>query len=272
MVWERPVFRPLAIATGLSGVATLATPLGPRVIGLVLGTSNESDITEWRPAWNTMPAGAFLAVVVIAFVIAWRVRPPREWEDRVLAAGSIALLPVAVRYGRVIPLFALVALPLVARAWEAHWPSRTRSDDASVLHSAAVVAVGLGAALWVIGSWATSDAALAWDPLPPAATQALRACGRPIYNRYDDGGYLLWFAPDIPVFIDSRQEGGAPYPETFLREQLRRENSGDYEATFAEWNIGCALLPPRSSTARRLQRDGWHVTYADAEWLVFEHP
>src|SRR4029077_1855073 len=56
-VWERPLARTLAIATGLRGIATLLTPLGPRVIGLVLGNTNEVDITEWRPAWNTMPAG-----------------------------------------------------------------------------------------------------------------------------------------------------------------------------------------------------------------------
>ena len=272
IIWERSLVRPLAIATALSGVAALLTPLGPRVLSLVLGTTNELDIVEWRPAWDTMPAGAVLAVVAIALAVAWRVRPPREWESRVLLAGSIVLLPLAVRYSRVMPLFIVVALPYIARAWEDYRPSRPPADDASVAHSAAVAVAALAAVVWVVSSWARSDPALAWEPLPPAAAQAVRACGQPVFNRYDDGGYLIWFAPDVPVFIDSRQEAGAPYPDQFLRDQLHNDAIGDYKTTFAEWHIGCALLPPSSPTAQHLQQDGWHVTYSDTDWLVLVQP
>jgi hypothetical protein len=261
--------RQLAVVTALSGVATLLTPLGPRVITLVLGMTNEVDIVEWRPAWETMPAGAILAVVAIALVAAWRARPPVAWEDRVLAAGSVALLPLAVRYSRVIPMFIVIALPLIARAWESRRPHAAPKDDSSVLHSAAVVATAFAAAIWIVVSWAGPDPALAWEPLPEEATHALRSCGGPVYNRFDDGGYLIWFAPDIPVFIDSRVD---PYPKQFLRDQIDNERTGDYETTFAEWKIDCALLPPRSSTAQRLQQDGWRVTYVDSGWLVLEHP
>ena len=272
LIWERGLVRPLGIAAALSGLAALLTPLGPRVIGLVFGTTNELDIVEWRPAWDTMPAGAILGVVAIALAVAWWARPPVEWEDRVLLAGALVVLPLAVRYSRVMPMFIVLALPVIARAWEARLPSAPRADDVSVAHSGAVVVVALGAAFWIIGSWISSDTALAWDPLPPAAVQALRSCGQPEFNRYDDGGYIIWFAPDVPVFIDSRQEAGAPYPDRFLREQLSRDAAGDYKATFAEWHIGCALLPPKSATAQHLQQDGWPVTYRDADWLVLQHP
>jgi hypothetical protein len=268
-VWERPLARPLVVATALSGIATVLTPLGPRVITLVLGMTNEVDIVEWRPAWDTMPAGAILAVVAIALAIAWRARPPVEWADKVLAGGSVALLPLAVRYSRVIPMFIVIALPLIARAWESRRPHTATADDSSILHSAAVAVTALAAAVWVVLSWAAPDRALAWNPLPSAATQAVRACGQPLYNRFDDGGYLIWFAPDVPVFIDSRVD---PFPKDFLHAQIRNESTGDYEATFAEWHIGCALLPPKSSTAQRLQQDGWPVTYRDADWLVLQHP
>jgi hypothetical protein len=271
-IWERPLVRPLAIATALSGVAALLTPLGPRVLGLVVGTTNELDIVEWRPAWDTMPAGAILAVVAVALAIAWRVRPPRDWESRVLLTGSLVLLPLAIRYSRVMPMFIVVALPYIARAWEDYRPSRPPAEDASVVHSAAVGVGAVVAAFWVLGSWASSDAALAWEPLPTAAVQAVRSCGHPVFNRYDDGGYLIWFAPDVPVFIDSRQEAGAPYPDQFLRDQLHNDAIGDYKATFAEWHIGCALLPPSSPTAQHLQQDGWRVTYSDGDWLVLVQP
>jgi len=268
-VWERPLARPLAIATACSAAATMLTPLGPRVITLVLEMTNEVDIVEWRPAWNTMPAGAILGLVAIAFFVSWRVRPPSEWGDRVLVAGSLALLPFAVRYSRVIPMFVALALPVLARAWEARRPAPARADDRRILHSAAVLAMGVGASAWVIVSWASSDPALEWEPVPTAAADALRSCDQRIFNRFDDGGFLIWFAPDIPVFIDSRVD---PFPKDFLHEQLRRESAGEYEETFAEWQVGCAFLPPRSTTAQRLRQDGWLVTYEDADWLVFERP
>ena len=248
-IWQRELVRPLAIATAISAVATMLTPLGPRVITLVLGMTNEVDIVEWRPAWDTMPAGAILGVVAIVFFIAWRARPPREWADRVLVAGSVAMLPLAVRYSRVIPMFIVLALPVIARAWEARRPAPARSDDESVLHSAAVMAVALGATIWVIGSWATSDPALAWDPLPPAAAEALRSCDEPVFNRFDDGGYLIWFAPDIPVFIDSRVD---PFPKEFLRaapSRQRRRLRGDVRRMAHRMRVPAAALDHRPAAA-----------------------
>jgi hypothetical protein len=67
------------------------------------------------------------------------------------------------------------------------------------------------------------------------------------------GAYLLWFAPGVPVFIDSRVD---PYPDALLRAHIRDEATGNYRATFARYGITCALLPPESPTAHALQRDG----------------
>jgi hypothetical protein len=93
----------------------------------------------------------------------------------------------------------------------------------------------------------------------------VRACDGPLYNTFDDGAYLLWFAPGVPVFVDSRVD---PYPDRFLREHFRAEATGRYRATFSRYGITCALLPHESRTAHALQRDGWRVTYTDDRWAV----
>ncbi len=180
-------------------------------------------------------------------------------------AAAVATLPLAVRYSRVMPMFVVVALPLLARGWEAWRPARPRRDDRSVLHGVVLGVVVVVAAAWVGVAWSGPSAALDWKPLPASAVAAVRACDGPLYNRFDDGAYLLWFAPEVPVFIDSRVD---PYPDDLLREHIRDEATGDYRATFDRYGITCALLPPVSATARALQRDGWRVTYADDRWLV----
>jgi hypothetical protein len=101
--------------------------------------------------------------------------------------------------------------------------------------------------------------------LPSGAVDAVRACDGPVYNRFDDGAYLIWFAPRVPVFIDSRVD---PYPDRLLRDHIRDEATGNYRATFARYDIRCALLPPVSATARHLLHDGWTATYDDGSWLV----
>ena len=98
---------------------------------------------------------------------------------------------------------------------------------------------------------------------------AVRACPGPLYNRYNEGGYLIWLAPERAVFVDSRQD---PYPADFVEEALRVEARGDYAATFARFGIRCAFLPEDSPTRARLARDGWATRFSDDKWTVLAAP
>jgi MFS family permease len=269
-VWERRYARSLAVCAAVSGVAVFLTPLGTGILGLVFGMSNEADISEWEPAWRNLPAGAVFGVVVVvavAAVVALRRRRPFAWSDRVLVASAAGLVLPAVRYSRLMPMFVVVALPLIARGWEAWRPSTARVEDRSVVNGVLLAVVVVAAVAWVGAAWAGPSSALAWEPLPAAAVTAVRACHGPVYNRFDDGAYLLWFAPGVPVFIDSRVD---PYPDRLLRDHIHDEATGDYRATFARYGIECALLPPVSATARHLLHDGWAATYDDGSWLVLQ--
>ena len=90
----------------------------------------------------------------------------------------------------------------------------------------------------------------------------MRACDGPLYNQYDEGGYLIWFVPEKPVFVDSRQD---PYP---LRAHARgaRRRSGERGAlppAVRALGIRCAFLPVASPTVAALDRDGWATRYRD---------
>jgi hypothetical protein len=106
---------------------------------------------------------------------------------------------------------------------------------------------------------------LQWSPLPEASLQALDRCPDNLYNRYDEGGYLIWFARNHRVFLDGRQD---PYPVSLVHEQMRTEQSGDYVSTFSRYHIRCAYLPTASPVAARLATIGWMTLYRDRNWIV----
>ena len=93
-------------------------------------------------------------------------------------------------------------------------------------------------------------AGLATDGRPTLA--AVESCRAPLFNHYDDGGVLIWCAPDRPVFVDSRQD---PYPLPFMLDAIAVER-GDrpYQPLFARWGIGCAFLKASSKMTDRLPR------------------
>ena len=134
-------------------------------------------------------------------------------------------------------------------------------------------AVALGGVVLGVGmvttAWALPLPRLGWHPISEGALAAVRACPGPLYNQYDEGGYLIWLAREKPVFVDSRQD---PYPAPFVLEAEALETTGNFEATFARLHITCAILPAASPVAPRLHRAGWWASFADEKWTVMQAP
>jgi hypothetical protein len=133
--------------------------------------------------------------------------------------------------------------------------------NVSVATTAALTVVGL-----VVWAYMNEIPRLRWAPIPSGALAALRQCPGNLYNRYDEGGYLLWFAPERQVFMDGRQD---PFPPALVLEHIRMETgTRDFQDVFARHDIHCAYLPTTSPTATRLDHAGWTTLYLDADWIV----
>lgn len=206
---------------------------------------------------------ALVGAVIAQRRIAW------DWARICSTAVAIALLPFAVRYVRVAPAFVLVALPVLADAWDRWRPPASRRDDSSVVNAVLAGVVVTGMLGWVATSYADRDPSLGWDPIGAPIVAAVSACPGPVYNRYDDGGYLEWFAPDVEVFVDSRLD---PYPLPFLRAHFAAEASGDQSAAVARWGLRCAVLPPSSPSLAWLRSQGWATMADDGRWVVLGAP
>lgn len=270
--WRRAVLVFLACM-----VAATATPLGLSFwseIPKSLARIHLYPLDEWRrprlmdvrmlPFW--IIAGAFGYGLVRNRHRLRRSAP----DEATVYACALALLPMALSAIRNVGPFLMIATPALTSLIRI----RPQSDGAVQVERPLLnVAVMTTAALTVVVTlaWAYVNRIprLRWAPVPPGALAALRQCPDNLYNRYDEGGYLLWFAPDRKVFMDGRQD---PFPPALVLEHIRMETgSGDFHDVFSRHNIHCAYLPTVSPTAARLATAGWTTLYRDADWVVLRN-
>lgn len=260
---------------GLCFAATLLTPLGVdlwRTIPESINKSVANGIAEWRPPQvGLRDVGFWLIAVLFLAVLARRWKTLTTPEAHALPVVALLLLPLALRYSRNITPFVLVALPALSQMiqWPGSLTKQHRSRERRGLNALLACAFLIGGVIIVLRAWAGPSARLQWQPVSQPVLEAVRKCDGRLYNRFDDGGYLIWFARDVPVFVDSRQD---PYPLDFLQEHLHHEQTGDFKSMFAKYGITCAFLPRLSPTAVSLQANGWRVTASDEQWLVLQAP
>lgn len=255
--------------------ATLLTPLGLGLWTTIpesIQKSMANGIAEWRPpfdfGWRHTGFWAIAASLLVAVAVRRRAIATRE--DAALVLTALALLPLALRSSRNITPFVLMAGPALSRLVPlmSGGSARARVEhhrfNAALLTACAVVGM-----VAVAGAWSRPAKRLQWEPLSHEVIEAIRRCQGRLYNRFDDGGYVIWFAPDVPVFVDNRQD---PYPLTFLQDHLHREQSGDFDEVFGRYAVTCAFLPHESPTAQQLLARGWRVGAQDQRWLVIQAP
>ncbi len=271
----------LALLTPVCALVTLLTPLGVglwRYIGTSTALSRANRIKEWQPTWPNGPFGILFWTLALGFVglVVWRRRRLRgaSWGDVVLSTASLVTLLLAARAIRITCVFLLVAVPAASRLLGADFRWRRRagaeSPDHPRVNLALLAVVSALEAAAVVHAWTTRDPMLGWQPISAGALAAVRACPGRIFNRYNDGGYLIWFIPEKPVFSDTRQD---PYPLSITRQTVSIEHGGPYRETFARYGVRCAILPLEATAAiARLSGDGWLTRFRDQGWTVLEAP
>jgi hypothetical protein len=262
----------LAIAV-LCFLATAMTPLGVSLwteVPATLARTRPYGIMEWRPPGLTELR--FIPFWLLAGVLVALVIKRRPWQTASPAGPMIwtalAMLPLAVASERNVPPFLLMAVPAVAAMgdWKLESPLRaSRRVERPALNAGVLLAGVVLAAGTVAYAWSSEASRLEWHPLPAGAIAAIASCPERLYNRYDEGGYLIWFVPNRKVFIDSRQD---PYPSSLVRDQIRVEASGDYAELFDRYSIACAFVAADSPIAVRLMADGWQSAYTGSGWSV----
>jgi hypothetical protein len=264
-------------------LATVATPLGPRLWPFVienLSSPVARHITEWQPVRLRHPTSVLFvaqSVALLALLVKRWARgvPPGlgpRWDGELLVATALLLVPLALRSTRHIALASLALGPALQML--GNWPGRSSSTGASAgdrQRAGGLILLATAAAALVLIGWAWTRplARLGWRPLSPPAAAAIAGCPDPLFNRYDDGGFLLWFVPGKAVFVDSRHD---PYPHQLMLDQFAVEDAADHRSLFARYRFRCAVLPAGHRLARGLAAEGWRTSFADGRWQVLAGP
>lgn len=274
--------RLLAAVTGVSFLAALLNPNGYHLWIYpfeTLGSSAmQSYIQEWQPPdFHFAIFWPFAAMLALG-VAGWVYRPRRpSFADVLLFLGTGGAGLLSARH---IPLFAIVAAPIVARSWWdvlagtrvggwlAPTPERPPGRLARLLNWTLLLLALLAAVVWVGVKAGGNDEAIA-ERYPVAAVDYLEQSGLAQergYNQYGWGGYLIWRG--IPVFVDGRAD---VYRDQFLlyyRQTLELQD--DWREPLDEFDVTYALLGKNSALGTLLATsDGWREQYADDQARIF---
>jgi hypothetical protein len=177
---------------------------------------------------------------------------------------------------RMIPLFVLVAAPLVASAgaWNSREQTMPRPLSPTRLFVNALIVLGMAAFVTihtaqVVRRQPASEA----DHFPAAAVAYLQAHSPagPLFNHYDWGGYLIWkLYPGTRVFIDGRAD---LYGEPLLNQFANTyQFKNDWQTSLDQWHIATVVVPRNSALAAGLQHaPNWVVQYQDSQSAILVH-
>jgi hypothetical protein len=256
-------------------------------IGVLRDFIQEWQSPDFHQAWQQ----PFLALLLITLVVLGRASRRANFTDLALLVvwSGAALLA-----GRNMAIFAIVAVPIVARygsialehqmqTWrEVPWLRRWFAEASQPLASRRVLSAFNWLLLLMVILAALIKVSL---PLRPAAVEeAVRAAmpvdavaairtqqpPGPMFNSYNWGGYLiftLW--PDYPVFVDGRTD---LYDDAFLRTYLDIYTAADdWQAALANYDVRLMIIERESVLAKVLRREPgiWAEIFHDDLASVF---
>jgi len=217
-----------------------------------------SFISEWAtPDFTQMFLAPFLLLVVglVAAGLTGRITP----RDLVVIVPFLLLGLTQQR--SVLPAIIVLA-PFAAGALV----PRKEPSPASAGNAAGNGVLLAGLALLAITPFVRNDTSLRTDVMPPLEAVAALEQGRAFHGAAT-GGLLIYSEwPDRLVYVDDRAE---LYGVEGFQEFVDVRNGDDYQRVFEREGINQAIVKADWGITAELESDGWSVTYADDDWIVY---
>jgi hypothetical protein len=272
----------LALMMLLSFLAAVANPNGPELWiypFFTLGShAMQQYILEWQsPDFHLNFFWPFAALLLLGLtsLVASRRRP--ALTDVLLFAGTGAAGLLSVRH---IPIFAVVATPVIARyslialdgtPLYAIFSGRTDAKSSRVLKAlnwVLLIILSLIAITWVVTKVQGNGDAIA-ESFPVAAVDYLETSGlaeQRGYNSYNWGGYLIWRG--IPVYVDGRAD---VYGDDFLLYYRRTfDLTSRWRQPLDEYQVDYVIIEQSSPLSNLLATsDQWLESYTDDVATIF---
>lgn len=291
-------WRDLVITLAVCILATLVTPYGFgtwEISVSTFGMRANTIISEWQsPDFNDpMMLPFLLSLIALVVVLAVAGKKLRGWEVLILAA----FIYFALSARRQVGVYAIAVMPILARTgwtWLQEWGGKMRAaliqhnpkwqsffDKTTVQPSPKenktvnlLIVCAFALVCWVKLVYVSMPQLIEQElnPLvfPVEAVELLQESPPTgnLFNEYDWGGYLSWFAPHIPVYIDARAD---LFGDDFIFHWLDVVNANaDWEEEFARRNITDVLIKPGRAMACELRgHAGWQAVSENDVAVLF---
>lgn len=283
---EPAAVRPLLLATGAGVLATLVNPAGPRLYAYIaqtfLNPTLTNGITEWQSPDFHDTWLRLIELTAVGLAVLWGVSGRRV--DPLDVTLAVATFAATLQAQRNMAIFAVVAVPQVARYGSAAWirfrgPARRPLRPLPGVLALAAAAAVAGAVVVTDVLPATSASTTAryeaeHEPQAAAGYVSAHLGGERLLSTYEWGGYLaerlggdprvVWIYGESAIFGDQRLQEYTSvvtlqpgWPDVVGRLGMRH-----------------ALLPRSSPVASALAASGWSALCHDvrSDAVVLEAP
>ena len=274
--------RKLVLVTLVSIAALVINPYGLQMLAVPFQTLSigalQNFIQEWNsPNFHERQTWPFVTLLLGLLGALGASKKRLDWTDFVLASGTAFMGLLA---GRNIAVFAVVATPILTehldavfaeRGWVVQ-PVRRVTPRMARMNAILVGVVLLGAllkVLLVLDSKTVQKAQEDYLPVKVMAHLAAEHPHGPMFNSYNWGGYLMYFLPDYPVFVDGRTD---LYGDDFLSNDYLKTATGGpgWRDTLDKYGVNLVVVEAQSGLASNLREEpGWKLDYEDKMAVVF---
>jgi hypothetical protein len=281
LTWRR--IGTVALMTALAAAALAINPNTVQMWGYPFRTVGigvlQAYIQEWAsPNFHGRETWPFVFLLLGTLAAVGLGSRRIGWSDLALVAGTAFL---ALYAGRNISVFAVVTTPVLVRHLQSYLeerglrlrPPRPARGPLLALNYALLILVAAGALLYVAAILTPRSVLKAQgEYLPVEAAAYLNESVDPatagaMFNTYNWGGYLMFAAPQFPVFVDGRTD---LYDDALLTEWLNTILGKDWQATFQKWDIRLVVIEKDSALASALRTaPGWREVHTDAKAAIF---
>jgi hypothetical protein len=278
-----------ATAIGLAALVTLANPYGWRLHEEILSSLTDrfmlETLHEWQPLSLETRAGrwyvAYLALLAAGLAFGCRRREPVRW------LLLLVFLIFSLRHLRNIPFFLLLSVSLLADMFDAVFRQAGKAAAGAekslrawrltgMLMMAALLAV-LGPDHWqsVMKSGLAPREYFRATDYPIEAVEWISThrdrLGSRLFNPYGIGGFLLWWLPDLKIFIDGRMPAWRIGDRWIFYDYVAVTAWEPVElGVLAKYDVDWAIVETDSALAGALEATGlWDALYRDAKVIVF---
>ncbi|MBS1820569.1 MAG: hypothetical protein JST61_01125 [Acidobacteria bacterium] len=269
--WESRQRRILACAIAFSIAALFINPVGLKQVAYPIDTMLHQPIglsssSEWQPLrFGDGRSWPFLALVAgIPLLSALRYKRLYCQELLLLAIGA----QLAASHQRMLFVFGILVAPTLARLLSDAWENYRLDQDRPLLNAVLITLSGL-----IVFFAFPNRQALAnqvQNDSPMKAVEFLKAhnISGNMLNEYVYGGYLIWAAPENPVFVDGRAD---VFEETGVLSDYGKwvELQSDPNNLLRKYKIDFCLLSRESPMTKVLTLLGWKTIYSDENSVIF---